>query len=335
MNAVIPTIIILIINKGYFKHVLPAKRLKISIVCIYKIYIRMPKSYTKAQKKAYAKKMRAERAKKKAPVKKVIKQNQFRVEYKDRISPVVVHSLFYDDSGATTNTVSGPANSLIMVPAALTKLFSTGTLNGEIDGNSFNPRYLNMKLKVDFSKLKNTGTQSAIVKYDIQIYQGLILQDLREYLDASHVNSSSGRTQPAFSDATTAPGHWTQIAKKFLYNSHIKADFLTYEKKMDTQVRILKKWRVMGDQDSNLVLQSGGDTAHLNQTPDKHYTFNWKMPKNKQTLSPALTTSTVAGVTPSSMFVPFVMITLHQSVATTAADSLQVSEISHFTYTDS
>ena len=188
-------------------------------------------AYTKAEKIAYGKKMRAERAKKKAPAKKapkkVVKQNQFRVEYKDRISPVVNDTLAaWTASGSITD---GPKNSLIMVPSALTKLFSTGTLNGEIDGNNFNPRFLNMKVKLSFDELLNNHN-SLPIKYNIQIYQGLVLQDLREYLNTKHTNTSSGRDQPAFSDHTLVPGYWEAIAKKFIFNSNIKADFLTYEK---------------------------------------------------------------------------------------------------------
>lgn len=50
----------------------------------------------------------------------VKKQNQFRTEYKDRISRVLTSSLG-EVAGSATN---GPANSVIFVPEALTKLFS-------------------------------------------------------------------------------------------------------------------------------------------------------------------------------------------------------------------
>lgn len=288
------------------------------------------KQYTKAQKVAYAKKMAS---KKKAPDA-VKKQNQFRVEYKDRISPVVAHTLATN----TGSIANGPENSLILVPGALTKLFTNGTLNGEIDGNNFNPRYLNMKCKVNFDNLPvSTGGSTPLpMQYDIYCRYGYILQDLREYLTGSHTNASSGRVQPAFPTHTAVPGYWSEIAKKFLFNARIQPDFLSYEKKMDNQIRIIKTMRILGNQKEIIGTSSGvAGGNQFNVSPEKNMVFNWKMPTNKQSLSPALHASAVDGIAPSGMFVPFVMFTMETNHALTSGQHLNISEISHLTYTDS
>lgn len=282
------------------------------------------KQYTPAQTKAYNARKKKEKAKKPKPV---IKQNQFRTEYKDRVSAVGTHIL----ATVTGSVTNGPTNSLILTPGALSKLFGQGTLNGEVDGNNINARYLNMKVKINFDLLKAVfGTVP--YQYNIQIYQGLILQDLREYLTGTHTNTSSGRVQPSFPNHTIVPAYWDDIAKKFLFNANMKPDYLSYEKRLDTQVRILKSWRVKGDQREVIA---GGTAVYGAYSPEKHYTFNWKMPKNKMLLSPALNNSAVAGVAPSGMYVPFVMITMNTNHALGTGEHLSVSEISHFTYTDS
>lgn len=261
----------------------------------------------------------------------VRKQNQFRVEYKDRISPVVAHTLA-TNTGSITN---GPENSLILVPGALTKLFTNGTLNGEIDGNNFNPRYLNMKCKVNFDNLPaSTNTSPPLpIQYDIYVRHGYVLQDLREYLTGSHTNASSGRVQPAFPTHTAVPGYWDAIAKKFLFNARVQPDFLSYEKKQDNQIRIVKTRRILGNQKEIIAVSNG--TSGQRVSPEKNLTFNWTMPKNKQSLSPALHAAAIDGIAPSAMWVPFVMFSMETNHALGSGEHLNVSEISHLTYTDS
>lgn len=261
----------------------------------------------------------------------VVKQNQFRTEYKDRVSAVRNQHL----STLTGSSTNGPADSLILVPQALTKLFGQGTLNGEVDGNNINPRFLNMKVNIDFTDLP-IEISANLVNYNIQIKQGFVLQDLREYLTGTHTNTSSGRVQPAFPTHTLVPGYWDSIAKKFLFNANMNPDFLSYEKKLDTQIRIIKSWRIKGDQTGSILSSSGtaGGGSFKNASPNKQYSFNWKMPKDKQLLSPALNASAVGGVAPSAMWIPFVIITMETSETLGTGNQLNISDISHFTYTD-
>lgn len=271
----------------------------------------------------------------------VKKQNQFRVEYKDRVSRILASTLT-ENSGNPSN---GPENTTILIPEALNKLFTQGTSNGEVDGNAFNPRFLNMKVNLNFDDLpayvtSGGGADPVPQQYSLYVRSGLVLQDISESLTGSYVNPTSGRTQAAFPDASVVPALWDSIAKKFVFNARIQPDFLSYEKRQDTQVRILSTRRVLGD--TTAKLQSGGSLPASNGraitiSPEKHMTFNWKMPKNKTSLYPALTGSTLSGVVPAKMWVPFVAISLDRNVVDDdiATHPLNITSISHFTYTDS
>jgi hypothetical protein len=291
------------------------------------------KQYTKSQKAAYAKRMNANKKKPKSTVK---KQNQFRVEYKDRISTIVSNSL----AAVTGSHLAGPENSLILIPEAMTNVFSQGSSNGQVDGSNINPRYLNMKVKLNFDLLPSplTSTNTGPQQYEIYIYHGFITQNLTEQLVTTYLNAESGRTVPAF--GTNGPltnAAWGVLAKKFLFNARLKAEFLSYQKKQDTHVRILSRKRVYGDLNSQFqhTIYPTANNATTRVSPDKHYSFNWTMPKDKQRLSPVFSANTLDGYTLSSMFIPFVMVTMETKVELPEADKLQVESISHFTYTDS
>jgi len=270
----------------------------------------------------------------------VKKQNQFRTEYKDRISPIVLDTL----EGNAGSVLNGPKDSLVMVPGALTKLFTQGTANGEIDGNQFNARFLNMKLKLNFGNLPafvtSDGTANTPQQYSLYVRQCLVLEDLDEYLQADYTNPSSGRTQPAFTTAGDVPGYWDAVAKKFLFNGRVKSEFLSYEKRLDTKIRILSTRRILGDTTSRLqtaAADTGGiSSSSVSISPDKHISFDWKMPKDKQTLCPALDGSSVVGYAPARMWVPCVMISLDRTVVddNSRTNVLNIESISHFTYTD-
>lgn len=275
----------------------------------------------------------------KKPKSTVAKQNQFRTEYKDRISS-------RRNSELSTNVGSssaGPSNSLILIPEALTTLFGQGTKNGEVDGNVFNPKFLNMKMKINFDKLPphTTSTTAPIpIQYQIHVRHGYVLQDLREYLEAKTLNSASGRTQPAFPVHSNVPGHWEAVAKKFLFNARIQSEFLSYEKRLDTQVRIIKTQRILGQQEkvitrNQLVAGTGMPLGIGPVSPDRNLTFDWKMPRDKCSLSPAMNSTAVAGYAPTTMWVPFVCVTMNTNVPLASGQHLNVHDISHFTYTDS
>ena len=274
----------------------------------------------------------------------VQKQNQHRVEYKDRISAVTSSNLVSNSGDA----INGPENSLILLPSAMTDVFNQGSSNGQVEGNNINAKFLNMKVKLDFTQLPQnvfiaSGSNGRPVtqRYDLYIKQVLIKQSIDEYLTGSYANPESGRSVPAFPALGDIPTHWDDTAKKYLFNARIQPDFLSYEKRMDNHIRVLRSWRVLGDTTANF--RDGGEgtteSPNLNVSPDKHYSFNWKMPKDKTLLSPDAQGTSYAL---SKMWVPAVIITLKRKYAdlvneqgqAIALTPLVVSDISHFTYTD-
>lgn len=298
---------------------------------------------------------------KKNPAKKVqkkntvVKQNQHRVEYKDRITQIQLDDL----TESVGNATNGPDNSVILIPKAYTNAFTQGSANGQMEGNSICPRYLSMKVKLDFSRLPqyvkhdgqpSVGTRWDQQQYDLYIQQVWIKETLNEFRTATFQNVNSGRIQPAFSDITQYTDAWEQVAKKYTFNSRIQSEFLSYEKKADNQVRVLRKWRVLGDQnagltaanlDGGLVADPGPDASVGRVSPDKHYTFKWEMPQDKQFVAPIVGAGGDQQYGLFSMWVPAVVITMKRKHGSTVnvvprpQDSpLLISSISHFTYTD-
>jgi hypothetical protein len=289
-------------------------------------------------------KKKTDTSKKPAPKAKVSKQNQHRVEYKDRISRI-------NESTLTSNSgdaINGPENSLILLPSAMTDAFNQGSSNGQVEGNNINAKFLNMKVKLDFTSLPqnvfiqhNQQTLPATQRYDIYIKQVLIKQSIDEYLVGAYANPESNRSVPAFPVLADIPIHWRDTARKYLFNGRIQPNFLSYEKRMDNHIRILRSWRVLGDTTKNF--RDGGDgtteSPDLNISPDKHYSFNWVMPKDKTLLSPDANGTSYAL---SKMWVPAVIITMNrkhtdlvnESGQAVALTPLNVNDISHFTYTD-
>ena len=320
--------------------------------------------YTKAQKVAYAKKMN----KKKKPKKAVVKQNRFRTEYKDRVSPISQYTIAENPS--SWNNTKVPLDSEVLFPYSLFNYFSQGNQNGEIDGLQINARYLNMKVELDFSDLpvyvrtSATGPYNIDQNYHITIRQCLVLQDISEYLKNSYLNVKSGRTIPAFNGLTGDTANpiplelIKSVANKALNRQKLKADFLTYQRRQDTKVRVLKKIIVKGKLNNRFGTQndtaikvevsptdSGEYTIARTKfpTPNQHFTFNWKLPKNKVQVQPVIGTTSgdppvtqLVGYWPGKMWIPCVMVSCErdQSDHDLASHPLRISQISHFTYTD-
>lgn len=321
----------------------------------------MPKGKkTNNKKKKPAKNMK--------PKKAVAKQNQFRTEYKDRVSPISQYTIAANPESWTPSKL--PLDSEVLFPYALFNYFSQGTQNGEIDGNQINARYLNMKVELDFSNLpvmvrtSATGLRNIDQNYHIVIRQCLILDDLSEHLKNSWLNVKSGRTIPAFNGLTGDATNpiplelLKEITNKALNRQKIKADFLTYQRRQDTKVRVLKKIVVKGKLNNRIstandtaikveVSSTGsGEYSVLQRpypTPNQHYTFNWKMPKNKIQLQPVIGTTTgdppvtqLVGYWPGKLWIPCVMVSCErdQSDHDLADHPLNIAQISHFTYTD-
>ena len=323
----------------------------------YKKWKKVNDDYFKRRRAMYAKK----------PKKAVVKQNQFRTEYKDRVSPISQYTIAEPPESWDNTKV--PLDSEVLFPYAFFNYFSQGTQNGEIDGNQINAKYLNMKVELDFSDLPTlvrtsaTGQINVDQNYHIVIRQCYVLQDISEYLTKSYLNVKSGRTIPAFNALTGGtekiPLELLKIvANKALNRQKIKADFLTYQRRQDTKVRVLKKIVVKGKLNQRLVSPNdtaikvevsstgSGEYSVLHRpypTPNQHFSFNWKMPKDKIQLQPCIGTTTgdppvtsLSGYWPGKSWIPCVMVSCERDVADhdLASHPLRVSQISHFTYTD-
>jgi len=300
--------------------------------------------YTDAQVRAYYKKKfgkagasklkKAKGYNKKKPIKKVIKQNQQRVEYKDRVSAITTQAI----TAHAGDDILGPENSLIVIPTSLTHIWSQGSSNGMVDGLSFNPRFLNMKIRLDFSSLPGEVTVDAKLlqqKYDIYVRQCWIQQDVSEFLVDTATNAYSHRTEPAFidGDIDKMQLHYDHVAKRTLFNAKIQPDFLSYERRVDDKVKVIKTMHIKPQYTENV-----SQVLDQNARP-RNLSFNWKMPNRKTRLSPMKNITEI--VAPSQIWIPCVLITLDRTYGLTDVPTPLISEsplivevIDHFTYTD-
>ena len=234
---------------------------------------------------------------KKKPLATVIAQNRMKTEYKDRVSAVFQQNLTTSFKGSAT---AGPSNSSTFIPDALFEKFQQGVSNGDIEANQINPRFLNMKMELDFSDLPpyvtSAGVNNVPIHYYIRIRQCLVLEDISESFTLTYTNPRSGRQQRALQDDTTKIGtpRFMEIAKQKLFNNGLDADFLSYEKRQDSKVRILKSHTIKYD--LNDRLNSGGVESATPSSRKQRFSFDWKMPKEKQVLYPLVdTTDPAAG----------------------------------------
>ena len=156
----------------------------------------------KANKKVPAKKVA------KVAKKAVVKQRAKRVEYKDRVSRLVTTQAMYQYGPNVTpipeGPTNGPSNTVTLVPSTWIDPFTTGTQNGQIVGTEITPKYLNLKLKLNFDFLRRViftspnGADPTIQRYDITILQGWIKKTLREDMVTEVTNAESGWSLPAF-----------------------------------------------------------------------------------------------------------------------------------------
>lgn len=303
----------------------------------------------------------------KKPKKVVAKQNQFRTEYKDRVSPISSYEISVNPESWDNTKV--PLDSQVLFPYAFFNYFTQGNQNGEIDGNQINAKYLNMKVELDFSDLPTlvrtsaTGNIDQDQNYYVVLRQCYVLEDISEHLNKSYLNVKSGRTIPAFNALTGGTEkipleHMKIVANKALNRQKLEAPFLTYQRRQDTKVRVLKKIVVKGKLNQRLVHPNdtaikvevsgagSGESTVLHRpypTPNQHYSFNWNMPKDKIQVQPAIGTTTgdppvtsVSGYWPGKSWIPCVLVTCERDLSDhdLADHPLRISQISHFTYTD-
>lgn len=286
------------------------------------------------------------------PKKAVVKQNIFKTEYKDRVSQQIGVDIVSNDA----SVINGPANSQILIPSSFTDPFVQGAQNGMIDGNQLNARFLNMKVELNFANLAPWVTSNTVVlqkqNYHIVVRQCLILDDISESMIFEYTNPSSGRVQKSFSDLAAAdPNRYRdlhlRIAKARLFNQNINPDFLSYERRQDSKVRVLKKITVKPSLDTRFTdgrveqeIPTGGAIVHWQAAPTKRFTFNWKQPKEKVTLQPVINsdhpTLNVPPMGAGKSWIPCVCITMERDIPDDNASThnLEINYRDHFTYTD-
>ncbi len=268
----------------------------------------------------------------KSQIKKTVKKHrQARVESKDRIANIRSFTLTSNAGNAT----NGPENSLVLVASSQWSGFTQGSFNGQIESNSITPRYLNMKVVLNFDKLP-AYSAGAIQSYNVRIYQCLVQRTLKDagHLVATHLNTESNRTQPAFDTGVNASDLVVMAqdeAQQVMFNARLQPDFLSYDKRVNDNLKIIKTWRVLGDTTKKFqsAILANSDAS---VSPEKHYSFNWRMPQTKRELSPLKDTPTDLGF--SSMWIPAVLITMDTKNALAQGEGLQIQTIDHFTYTD-
>lgn len=309
------------------------------------------------------KQYRPKRPMKNAPVKRVAKkvvarQRQKKVELKDRISRQITSNSMYQGGPDVVPIVegptNGPANTLTIVPSSWIDPFTTGTQNGQIVGTEITPKYLNLKMKLNFDFLRRViftapnGSGPAIQRYDITILQGWIKQTLREDMVTEVTNAESGWSLPAFGSKADWETSVNSVVNREMYNNGIQAEFLTYRQKSTSNLQIIKKKTIKGHQDEQL--NTGSEAVDLNPlvgaTPEQNHTFNWDLSKMNKTKMAPIGSGSVVDPTRVLGFswIPFVQVRIGrlalESTGSTEGpnanrSALLVSHVDHFTYSDS
>jgi hypothetical protein len=297
-------------------------------------------SWVKNGKRTYYKKNKGKWVPQKKAVKKAVRKVRQKTELKDRINIVRTHDL----TTSVGSVANGPAGAHIMCPESFLTAMTQGNLNGQFEGNSYTPKYLNMKVKLNFENLNPMGDVSGETEqtYFIQCMQGWIKINLKDSgaLSDTHANASSGKNQPAFAHAADPHALAISVAKRALFTANMKKDFLSYERVDYGDVKVIRRFRVYGDQRKKFVTpMQVATTAPATATkainsvaPDKHLSFNWKMQNKKQELAPI--TGATATYGNAETWIPFVMITFSADEALYGGSKLQIDWRDHFTYSD-
>lgn len=270
---------------------------------------------------------------------------QARTEFKDRVK---VNQPAHALSTIAGSVANGPEDSYIIIPGSMFDAMTQGNLNGQFEGNQITPKKLNMKIKLNFDSLNpmggaGTGPDPYVPQsYYIMITQGWIKITLKEAgaLTGIHNNASSGKKQPAFASGANPTLHAGTVAKRALFQANFTPEFLTYEKRDYGDVKILRRFRVYGEQQKKFVTPVRPRVPHpaatveeLNSVaPERCYSFNWKMVNKKQELAPVIDATTTYG-NPES-WIPFCMVTMSTDHTLHAGSHLTVEHCDHFTYSD-
>ena len=301
--------------------------------------------------------------------KKVVRQTrQKKVELKGRISGQVHFYNMYQNGDAVAPVVPGPTNgpnnTLCLVPETWSNPFTTGTQNGQVVGTEITPKYLNMKVKLNFDFLRRiiymqaNGVDPHIQRYDISIVQGWIKKDLRCHLSHEATNAQSGWSLPSFRDKADYTTALSALINQEMYNNSLEPEFLMYRQKSKSNIKVIRKFMIKGHQDENLVTgsdaSSGDDNPVQGATPEQNLTFNWDLSNfNKTKMVPIGDAVTVdAEHVLGYSWIPFVQVRVDRRVLESTQSheggdpsapalpnlhrsSLVVKWVNHFTYADS
>jgi hypothetical protein len=211
-----------------------------------------------------------------------------------------------------------------------------------------------MKLKLNFDFLRRVvfmaanGADPHIQRYDITIVQGWLKEDLREDMDHQLINPESGWSQPSFRTKGDYALAMTSLVNREMFNNSIAPEFLTYRQRAKTNLQIIKKIRVKGHQDENLV--TGSEAVDNNPvqgaTPEQNFSFNWDLSKFNKTKMAPIGSETVAD--PERVlaysWIPYLQVQVARRVLESTGSTggpnenrsyLIVKHINHFTYADS
>lgn len=268
----------------------------------------------------------------KGQVKKAVRKVQQKTELKDRVA----HPSSHDLATVTGSAENGPSGSYVMVPESMFTSMTQGNLNGQFEGNEITPKFLNFKLKLNFEHLSPFGgsTGTAIQSYYITVTQGWVKISLKDAgnLSQIHSNASSGRKQPAFVESADPHALALNVARQALFNANFQKDFLSYEKRSYNDVKVLRRFRVFGDQRKKFVTPAGVNSTQTTVAPDKHYVFNWRMTNKKQEMAPITGATTTYGHAES--WIPFVMVTLDSDEELHGGSKVVIENANHYTYSD-
>lgn len=275
----------------------------------------------------------------KGAARKAVRKVQAKTELKDRVAtPSQV-----DLTSVVGSVTNGPTNSAIMVPEAYMTAITQGNLNGQFEGNEYTPKFLNLKLKMNFEHLNPYGLDGTTVQsYFINVIQGWVKISLKDdgVLTEQHNNASSGRHQPAFANGADPHALALSVVKRALFQANFQPNFLSYERHDYGDVKVIKRFRVYGQQTKKFVTpmapavaNPAGATALVTSVaPDRHYSFNWKMVNKKQELAPITGATTTFGN--AETWIPFVMTTMNTDIALHNLSYLTLENANHFTYSD-
>jgi hypothetical protein len=210
-----------------------------------------------------------------------------------------------------------------------------------VHGNEYCPKYLNMKVKLNFEFLNPMGSTTGIApftepqSYTIYVTQGWVRINLKSagHLTQVHANVSSGRNQPAFGPGADPHALALAVVKRAMFHANFNRDFLTYEKRSYEDVKVIRRFRVFGDKRRNFVTPEQSTTLPLTSVaPDKNLTFNWKMINKKQELAPISDNAIALGN--ADTWIPFVAVSLDSDIGMATDSVLRIEQANHFTYSD-